>query len=210
MRISKPPILIAITLAFLAPFLAGALGVAIYIQSHNAKNSQADHRSASSPPAWSLEPVSPTAVNPANRSPAATSDGFDYNAAATAISQQGFSIEQGPAASGSQGPLRAFVVICTGSADGHCGTVDFFYVNRLIGYLPARKLGSSMILPYNARIVSEGGRYISVDLDISGPNDPLCCPRGGTINVRYYWAGHSVAVSGTQAAQAPTVSPATH
>jgi hypothetical protein len=101
-------------------------------------------------------------------------------------------------------------VICTGSADGHCGTVDFFYVNRLIGYLPARQLGTSTILPYNARIVSEAGRHVTIDLDISRPTDALCCATGGTISVNYYWTGHGVLPSGPQAAKAPTVVPPTN
>ena len=204
MRTYKMSMRIVIALAF----LAGALGATIYAKSHNTtKAPQTGPPAAPTPPAWSLEPISPTAANPAGQSPAAAGDEFDYNAAAATISKQGFSIEQGPTASGSKGPLRAFVVICTGSGDGHCGTVDFFYGNRLVAFLPARQLGSSAILPYNARIVSEDGQYVTIDLDISRPNDPLCCPSGGTINVAYYWTGHGIAVSGPQAARAPTVYP---
>jgi hypothetical protein len=189
-------------LVFVAAFLAEGLNACA--GAHNASSAP---QSAVASSAWTLEPVSTV---PASGQSPATADGFDYTATAITISEQGFSIEQGPPATGSKGPLRAFVVICTGSADGHCGTVDFFYVNRLIGYLPARQLGTSTILPYNARIVSEAGRHVTIDLDISRPTDALCCATGGTISVNYYWTGHGVLPSGPQAAKAPTVVPPTN
>lgn len=202
MRISKSFTLIVIGFIF----SAGMLVVIIYVHARNtASTPQASSQSGPILPTWSLVPIASKSLTPVGPSPAATNDGFDYDAAASTISKQGFTIEQGPAESGSKGPLRAFVVICTGSADGHCGTVDFFYSNRLIGYLPSRQFGSSMILPYNARIVSEAGSYVTVDLDISGPNDPLCCPSRGTINVTYSWTGRGIVISGSQAAKAPKV-----
>lgn len=202
MRISRTHIRILIAVVL---FLAGIFGITLYVQS---RGTAAAPRSAPQPasagPDWSLTPVSSAPASPADGS---SSDGFDYTTAATAIAKQGFSISQGPGASGSKGPLRAFVVICTGSEDGHCGTVDFFYVNNLMGFLPARRLGTSEILPYNARIVTEGGQYVTIDFDISRSRDPLCCTTGGTISVTYRWTGQGISISGPQAAEAPTISP---
>jgi len=183
-----------------AVFLAvGVFSIASYIQSRGAAAPGA-LPTASAGPDWSLTPVSPTPTD-------SSGEGFDYAAATAVIAKQGFSVSQGPDATGSKGPLRAFVVICTGSADGHCGTVDFFDANRLIGFLPARQLGKSMIQPYNARIVTEGGRYVTIDFDISRDTDALCCTTGGTISVTYRWTGRGISISGAQATEAPTISP---
>jgi len=197
-RVSKAYLRISIAVVFV---FGAVFAVTYYVQS---RGPAAAPQPAPTGPGWSLTPVPSPPPSPPDGS---SGDRFDYATAASAIAKQGFSIAQGPGVTGSKGPLRAFVVICTGSADGHCGTVVFFYVNRLMGLLPARQLAESEILPYNARIVTQGGQYVTIDFDISRPTDPLCCATGGTISVTYRWTGHGISISGPEAAEAPTISP---
>jgi hypothetical protein len=153
-------------------------------------------------PAWSLEPPEQPSAKRQNDAP------FSYQVAAAKIASQGYVISSGPDVS-SRGPLRAFVVICRGSADGHCGVIDFFYNNKYTGALTEGHAGKLWVTEYDARIVSQDGRTVVLDLPLSRPEDPLCCPSGGTLVARYIWNGRTVVPVGTAAdiAPKPRISP---
>lgn len=150
--------------------------------------------------AWSL---SPERVQ--TRSPESGPGSFDYITVASMIAKQGYSIFAGPAREGSPGPLRAFSVLCAGTATGHCGTVDLFYNNRYVGGLQSAQLGSLFIRVFNSKIVSQNGHQISIDFPLSKPADALCCATGGTFLATYTWNGKSVIATGPQANRAPRI-----
>src|ERR1700735_3243170 len=120
-------------------------------------------------PACSGAPAAPSRHTPSPApSPTASSSRntpSSYQEVARQIAHQGFSIESGSAASAA-GPLRAFIVICQGSADGHCGGVDFFYNETYAGILAGGRTGSLTINGSNARIVSQGGTTVVLDLPL--------------------------------------------
>jgi LppP/LprE lipoprotein len=149
-------------------------------------------------PVWSLTPTS--SANPGG---AETTPGFSYVAVAKKIAEQGFAIVAGPRAAGSPGPLRAFIVICSGSADGKCGGIEFFYNDKYAGRMTVGHRGNLVMYLYNARIVTQDGRTIVLDLPMSRPNDPLCCPSGGTLVTHYAWNGQAVVPVGFTARFAP-------
>lgn len=63
--------------------------------------------------------------------------------------------------------------------------------------------GNLMMNMYNARIVSQDGRTITLNVPLSRPNDALCCPSGGVIVLRYVWNGQAVVAIGATANFAP-------
>jgi hypothetical protein len=96
------------------------------------------------------------------------------------------------------------VVLCSGTADGDCGGVDFFYNDRYVGMLDVGMMGKLTIFAYNARIFSQNGRTVVMDLPLSRSSDGLCCPSGGTLTARFAWNGHAVVPIGPTATSAPT------
>jgi LppP/LprE lipoprotein len=151
-------------------------------------------------PVWSLSPESTSASTPEGAQAS-----FNYAAVASIIAKQHLSIEDGPAISGSPGPLRAFVVICTGTVDGDCGTVDFFYNQYYVGGLQPAHLSSLTIRPYQSRIVYQNGRIVTIDFPLTTPQDQLCCATGGTFRATYRWNGESVIATGSREAAAPRI-----
>jgi hypothetical protein len=154
-------------------------------------------------PALNVWSPSPESTLPST--PEAINVGFNYAAVASIIAKQRLSIESGPAPSRSPGPLRAFVVMCAGTVDGDCGTVDFFYNQHYAGGLQPAHLGSLTMRPYDSRIVFQNGRIVTMDFPLSTPHDSMCCATGGTFTATYRWNGKSVVATGPRAAEAPRV-----
>lgn len=67
-----------------------------------------------------------------------------------------------------RGPLRAIQGMCTGSANGRCQEVFFFYGQRLVGSVHAGVMS----------IVSQDGTTVVIELPQYRPGDPGCCPSG--------------------------------
>jgi hypothetical protein len=152
---------------------------------------------------------------PATRPPtpsdsAASTSEFSYATVVATITAQGYNVNSGPVREGSPGPLRAFEVVCTGSADGNCGAIKFFYQNRYVGSIYQRVLGTSIVAASNSRIASQNGRRIVVRYQVSKPTDPVCCPSGPFFTVTYGWNGKSVVATGGPTADAPQLTAQPH
>jgi hypothetical protein len=87
--------------------------------------------------------------------------------------------------------LYAWIAICTGSADGHCQNVFFFIGTRYLG--TDTSVPSSQI---NA-IAAFGPQTVDVTYANYRRGDPLCCPSGPPVTIRYRWTGTRLIPSGT-------------
>lgn len=164
--------------------------------------------SAPAPPAFTLRTMPPVAQSAsASATPAS---GFSYSAAEATITAQDYTIAGGPEPAGSPGPLRAFKVICTGSADGACGTIIFFYGNRYVDsvsvFVTGKTSGGYLIYASDAAIAAQSGQQVVVRYRERKPSDAMCCPSGPTFTVTYRWNRGSVVASGQSATKAPPLS----
>jgi hypothetical protein len=151
---------------------------------------------------------SATASHPATGSPttSATAGAFSYATVVAAITRQGYTVREGPDRQGSPGPLRAFIATCTGSADGACAVLEFFYQDRYLGFIRDRQLGTGIVAAHDATIVSQDGHGIVVRYVVEKQSDALCCPSGAHFTVTYSWNGMSIVATGASASNAPPLS----
>lgn len=87
--------------------------------------------------------------------------------------------------------LYAILGICTGSADGHCQKIFFFLDNQYLGTdtkSPSNEIRSD---------VAAGTGNIDITYANYKPSDPLCCPTGQPVTIRYHWNGIRLIPSGT-------------
>ena len=81
-----------------------------------------------------------------------------------------------------QAPVNVILATLTASADGYNNWAFFFVGNTYIGHdTKEPSLGIS--------IVGRTSNTITLGYTIYGPNDPNCCPSGGSRSVRYQWNG---------------------
>jgi LppP/LprE lipoprotein len=86
--------------------------------------------------------------------------------------------------------LYAVLGICEGSADGHCQKVFFFLDDRYLGTdtkSPSNEIKSE---------VAVGTGSIDVTYANYKTDDPLCCPSGQPVTIRYKWNGTRLSASG--------------
>lgn len=81
--------------------------------------------------------------------------------------------------------FRAVHGTCTGSGDGACQHVFFFYGNRYLG-TDAQDTHSGVYVAWQSRDV------IALAYPIWRPQDSMCCPSGGVRVVRFEWNGSRV------------------
>jgi len=101
----------------------------------------------------------------------------------------GFTPLHGPVSvpDGRGGTLRAWIATCDLAGDGqHCQKVFFFDGSRF--------LGNDRSSPSNQidGISPSGIGAISVQYATYRANDPLCCPSGTPVTVRFLWSGSSL------------------
>ncbi|MEV5508144.1 LppP/LprE family lipoprotein [Streptomyces orinoci] len=138
-------------------------------------------RPARSPALWN-----PSLTRPSQ--PSAANGPFDVDAALLRIQQSGYTTDTDPAQlKALKGPLRAIPSHCTGTTDGHCVMVHFFYGNNYAGY-DAQGVGESSIL-------SQDGTMVTLSYPVFKPTDPMCCASGGTREFRASWDGGKVVFS---------------
>ncbi|MEU1782854.1 LppP/LprE family lipoprotein [Streptomyces abikoensis] len=111
-------------------------------------------------------------------SPSAAADGpFDAAAAAQRIKRLGYTPDDEPGVlKALRGPFRAVHGHCTGSVDGRCVSVFFFQGNAYVGYDSPGVNEST--------IVKQDGRTVTISYPVFTTTDPMCCPSGGTREVR--------------------------
>ncbi|SBT65773.1 LppP/LprE lipoprotein [Micromonospora sediminicola] len=91
---------------------------------------------------------------------------FDLEAALEVVRRSTYAPErpEGPL----KGPLRAIWATCTGSVNGRCQAVFFFYGQRLVDRIEG-------IL---VRVVAQDGRAVQLELPRYRSGDAGCCPTG--------------------------------
>ncbi|MEU8584174.1 LppP/LprE family lipoprotein [Streptomyces abikoensis] len=117
----------------------------------------------------------PSAQRP---SPSTAADGpFDAAAATLRIKRLGYTADDEPGVlKNLRGPFRAIHGTCTGSVDGRCVSVFFFQGNDYVGYDSPGVNEST--------IVKQDGRTVTISYPVFTTTDPMCCPSGGTREIR--------------------------
>jgi hypothetical protein len=95
------------------------------------------------------------------------------------------------------GPLRAIAGICTGSVNGRCVDVFFFYGNRFVGV--SDKPGDVWYL----EVENDDGTTVVLTYATALPGDPGCCPTGPTLRRTFTWNGTQVVASGATPGPVP-------
>jgi hypothetical protein len=109
------------------------------------------------------------------------------------IEKHGYTPAQGHAetSDGSGGTLYAWAAVCSSSADGYCQRVFFFDGTRYLGTDTATDSTSI------SDVSTVGPQTIGVTYANYLPSDPLCCPSGKPVTIKYYWTGSKLIPSGT-------------
>jgi len=84
--------------------------------------------------------------------------------------------------------LVIFHSVCTGSADGHCQSIDVFRNQEQKPIWHKQYVG---VLQLRARPAGFTVKAVSY-----GPQDPLCCPTLPPVSDTYIWTGHGLRESG--------------
>lgn len=99
------------------------------------------------------------------------------------------------------GPLRAFRGIWHAAGDGGVQNVFFYQGKRFVGVAHDPNLRSAVI-------ASQNGRSVTVRQYLYRPDDPYCCPTGGTRDYVFTWSGGRLeARTGGASHPAPTTPP---
>ena len=115
-----------------------------------------------------------------------TFPGFDYSAASLKLQELGYNSDTEAAlVSQESGPLYVLTGTCAESATGYCQNAFFFYGNRYLGTdVSAIDIGVS--IQWTTRDVA------ALSYPLYAPEDPHCCPTGGSRTVRFEWNGSRV------------------
>lgn len=101
------------------------------------------------------------------------------------------------------GPLRAFRGIWHAAGDGGVQNVFFYDGDRFVGVAHDPNFRSAVIS-------AQDGSSVTVRQYLYRPDDPSCCPSGGTRDYQYTWSDGRLTVrSAGTARPAPTTPPAT-
>ncbi|MGW2082780.1 hypothetical protein ACWCOW_38785 [Streptomyces sp. NPDC001939] len=103
---------------------------------------------------------------------------FDTKAALRLIHDEGFTPDTVSVAD-LPGPLRAVRATCTGSYDGNCAGVFFFYNNRYAGFTSGP----------GSLAVHGDGTTATLSYPVYRDGDADCCPSGGTTRYQVSWSG---------------------
>lgn len=105
---------------------------------------------------------------------------FDSDSALAKIRELGYSADP-DSAHGLQGPLRAIRASSTGG-DGSVQGVFLFHGNQYVGRDTNPVDGA-------VAITGQNGRTVTIEYRTYRPDDPRCCPSGGTTTLRASWDG---------------------
>ncbi len=78
--------------------------------------------------------------------------------------------------------LHTIIASATGSADGYTRRAFFFVHGRYIG----TDLGAPSAI---VQIAWRTDATIALGYTVYKPDDPMCCPLGGSVTVRFHWTG---------------------
>ncbi len=84
-----------------------------------------------------------------------------------------------------QAPINAIIGTLTSSADGASQWAFFFAGNQYIGH-------DTKDPSYEVNFVGRTENQITLAYTIYKPNEPVCCPTGGTKKVRFQWNGKTL------------------
>ncbi|MBL1093456.1 MULTISPECIES: hypothetical protein [Streptomyces] len=105
------------------------------------------------------------------------SETFDAEAALRLIRDAGLTADTDGVAD-LPGPLRAVRATCTGSYDGNCAGVFFFYNNRYVGFASGP----------GALAIHGDGTTATLSYPVFHDGDANCCPSGGTVRYQVRWS----------------------
>ncbi|MEU3491187.1 LppP/LprE family lipoprotein [Streptomyces massasporeus] len=112
---------------------------------------------------------------------------FDVDRAVLRIKRLGYTADtKASTLKNLRGPLRAIHAHCTGSIDGKCVSVFFFYDNEYAGY--DRTAAQSTIK-------SQDGKTVTLSYPVYLPTDPQCCHSGGEREYQARWKDGKVSFS---------------
>nr|WSW49697.1 LppP/LprE family lipoprotein [Streptomyces sp. NBC_01001] len=113
---------------------------------------------------------------------------FDVDRAVLRIKRLGYTADtEAGTVQGLGGPLRAIHGRCTGSVDGTCVAVFFFYGNEYAGF-DATGVAQSTIK-------SQDGKSVTLSYPVYLPSDPQCCHSGGERDYQARWEDGKVVFS---------------
>ncbi|MDL5199100.1 LppP/LprE family lipoprotein [Streptomyces sp. ALI-76-A] len=129
-----------------------------------------------------------TAGPPAGKPPKGGTEPFDADRAVLRIKRLGYTADtKAGTLKNLRGPFRAIHAHCSGSVDGTCVSVFFFYGNEYAGYdVPAAA---------QSAIVSQDGETVTLSYPRYLPTDPQCCHSGGEREYRARWKDGKVVFS---------------
>ena len=177
--------------------LAGGFGIgAVYVDRSSAPPS--GHKSADSGPhttpttstsATTLPNAAGATTVPPTASttlPSSEASAFNFDAASHTVNQLGYNVASSPTdTEPGAGVLNALIGQCMGSATGYCENAFFFVGSKYIGTdTAAQNLEIS--------VAWQDGTTIALSYPLYAPDDPHCCPTGGSRLVRFQWNGTSL------------------
>ena len=181
---------LAVPLAILALLLVAAgVAIALLVTSSGGKNNANPPPSPSASvtptpsPSSSTPPASPSAP-PSSAPPTTTAPTLaSLSSAEATVMADGYTPYDNTAAFWDPtAPINVILGTLTSSADGFNNWAFFFAGNRYIGHDTS---DPSLELAVGSRTRT----VITLNYTLFGPNDPNCCPTGGTQAVRFQWDG---------------------
>lgn len=113
---------------------------------------------------------------------------FDVDRAVLRIKRLGYTADtKASTLKNLRGPLRAIHAHCTGSVDGKCVSVFFFYGNEYAGY--------DVTAAAQSTIKSQDGKTVTLSYPVYLPTDPQCCHSGGEREYQARWEDGKVIFS---------------